>query len=30
MGRCFRNKILEEHTWVAQASGIFSATAAEG
>ena len=29
MGRCFRNKILEEHTWVAQASGMFSATAAE-
>jgi glycosyltransferase involved in cell wall biosynthesis len=30
MGRCFRNKILEEHTWVAQASGIFSAIEAEG
>jgi glycosyltransferase involved in cell wall biosynthesis len=30
MGRCFRNKILDEHTWVAQASGIFSAIEAEG
>jgi glycosyltransferase involved in cell wall biosynthesis len=30
MGTCFREKILQQHTWVAQASGILSAVSANG